>query len=107
MAGLAVNGMILIVNEYNWLRKHRPGWDGPSLYAEAVRRKILPILLTVVSTAAGLAPFLLGGRNEVFWHALAAGTIGGLAFSVNVIVLISPVFFLRREKQLKPNSTYA
>jgi len=32
----------------------------------------------------------------VFWHALAAGTIGGLVFSVGVIVVVSPVFFLRK-----------
>jgi multidrug efflux pump subunit AcrB len=62
--------------------------------ATALRRKVTPILLTVISTAAGLIPFLLGGRNEVFWHVLAAGTIGGLLFSLVVITVISPVFFL-------------
>ena len=98
VAGLAVNGLILIVNEYNYLKRTAvAGGDaGARLYAEAVRRKLTPILLTVVSTAAGLFPFLLGGRNEVFWYALAVGTIGGLVFSVFVIVAISPVFFLRK-----------
>jgi multidrug efflux pump subunit AcrB len=96
VTGLAVNGLILIINEFNFLRKTRPAWSGVQLYATAVRHKILPIVLTVLSTAAGLIPFLLGGRNEVFWHALAAGTIGGLTFSLLVITVISPVFFLRR-----------
>ncbi|NJB84491.1 multidrug efflux pump subunit AcrB [Lewinella marina] len=96
VAGLAVNGLILVLSEYNYLRRAYGGHAGAGLYAEAVRRKITPILLTVVSTAAGLAPFLFGGRQEVFWHALAAGTIGGLAFSVLVIVAIGPVFFVGR-----------
>ena len=96
VTGLAVNGLILIVNEFNYLRKRYPGWAETRVYATAVRRKLTPIVLTVVSTAAGLFPFLLGGRNEVFWHALAAGTIGGLVFSVGVIVVVSPVFFLRK-----------
>ena len=100
VAGLAVNGLILIVNEYNHLVRQGNGVPiaigSAGVYAEAVRRKIVPILLTVVSTSAGLLPFLLGGRNEVFWYALAAGTIGGLCFSVVVIGVISPVFFLRR-----------
>ena len=95
VAGLAVNGLILIVNEYNFLRQKLSQRPAAILYAEAVRRKMLPILLTVISTAVGLLPFLTGGRNEVFWHALAAGTIGGLVFSVIVIILLSPVFFVR------------
>lgn len=80
VTGLAVNGLILIVNEFNWLRRHYPDWSEVDLYATAVRHTLLPIVLTVISTAAGLAPFLFGGRNEVFWHALAAGTIGGWCF---------------------------
>ncbi|MFT7120083.1 MAG: multidrug efflux pump subunit AcrB [Neolewinella sp.] len=94
--GLAVKGLILVVNEFNWLRKQHRDWSETALYAMAVRHKTLPIVLTVISTAAGLTPFLIGGWNEVFWHALAAGTIGGLFFPVVVIMVISPVFFLRR-----------
>jgi multidrug efflux pump subunit AcrB len=96
VTGLAVNGLILVVNEFNYLRKRHTCWTEAQLYGLAIRHKILPIVLTVVSTAAGLIPFLLGGRNEVFWYALAAGTIGGLVFSLFVILFISPVFFLRR-----------
>ncbi|SER13025.1 efflux RND transporter permease subunit [Neolewinella agarilytica] len=97
VTGLAVNGLILVINEYNYLRKQASATTPVQLYATAIRHKITPIVLTVISTAAGLIPFLLGGRNEVFWHALAAGTIGGLVFSVIVILFVSPVFFLRRE----------
>jgi len=95
VTGLAVNGLILVVNEFNYLRKRHKDWREARLYAMAFRLKFLPIILTVISTAAGLLPFLLGGRNEVFWYALAAGTIGGLVFSLVVITVISPVFFLR------------
>ena len=96
VTGLAVNGLILVVNEFNYLRKRNREWTEAQLYATAIRHKILPIVLTVVSTAAGLVPFLLGGRNEVLWYALSADTIGGLTFSLVVILFISPVFFLRR-----------
>lgn len=96
VTGLVVNGLILVVNEYNHLRKNTAGKRESELYALALGRKLLPIALTVVSTAAGLFPFLLGGNDDVFWHGLAAGTIGGLAFSLPVIALVSPVFFLRK-----------
>ena len=104
VAGLAVNGLILIVNEYNYLVKQDGAAAGARCYGEAMRRKLTPILLTVASTAAGMAPFLLGGREEVFWYALAAGTIGGLVFSIFVILVISPLFFLSRPAEVTKSS---
>jgi hypothetical protein len=44
-----------------------------------------------LSTIIGLAPFLIAGRSERFWFPLAAGTIGGLIFSVIGLVLFLPV----------------
>lgn len=58
----------------------------------------MPILLTVVSTALGLAPFLPDGPEEVFWFDFAAGTIGGLLFSLIALVLFLPVFAVKRKE---------
>lgn len=98
VAGLVVNGLILIINTYNALRKSRPAWTAQQCYLRAFYRKITPILLTTISTAVGLLPFLLGGRKEIFWHSLAAGTIGGLLFSLLVLALVSPIFYAKAGK---------
>jgi multidrug efflux pump subunit AcrB len=52
-------------------------------------------MLTLISTALGIIPFLMRGRQEVFWYSLARGTIGGLLFSVLVLLVIIPVFMIK------------
>lgn len=96
LCGLVVNSLILIVSEYQHLVKVHPHRDHIKNYLRAVQRMIAPILLTILSTALGLLPFLTEGDQEVFWFALAAGTIGGLIFSIVVILAFIPVFVIRR-----------
>lgn len=95
VSGLAVNSLILLLNDYNYYRKKHPHWPTVRLYARAYGGKIAPIALSVVSTVLGMIPFLLQGDTEVFWFALAAGTIGGLSFSLIVLTLLSPLFLRR------------
>lgn len=90
VAGLAVNAGIFIINDYNNIRKHR-NISGERAYIKAYNAKIIPILLTVLSTILGLLPFLFFEKNEPFWYSLAICTIAGLVFSV-VGVLLLPVF---------------
>ena len=66
-------------------------------YIKAFGRKINPILLTVISTVLGLIPFLTDGPKEVFWFDFAIGTIGGMVFSLVAVILVLPVFVLRRK----------
>ena len=66
--------------------------------------KIIPILLTTVSTILGLLPFLSDGPKEVFWFDFAVGTISGMAFSLLAIILVLPVFALRRKAVRRPDS---
>jgi len=91
VSGLVVNSLILIINDYNDLRKRRK-ISSLRLYVKAWQYKIQPIILTVLSTALGLIPFLLNGPSEVFWFAFAVGVIGGLIFSLLVITIVNPVF---------------
>ena len=61
-------------------------------YVKAFGYKAAPILLTLSSTVLGLIPFLSDGPEEVFWFDFAAGTIGGIVFSLIALVLYLPVF---------------
>ena len=64
------------------------------LYIKAFRVKITAVLLTVLSTVLGFIPFLIGDVHESFWFALAAGTMGGLVFSLTAIFLLLPLMIL-------------
>jgi multidrug efflux pump subunit AcrB len=98
LSGLTVNASIFIVNGYNELKKKFPNEENVKLYLEAYRQKIVPILLTIFSTVLGFIPFVIDGQNEVFWFALAIGTIGGLLFSILAIIIYLPIFSISRSK---------
>ncbi|MEM0992565.1 MAG: efflux RND transporter permease subunit [Bacteroidota bacterium] len=93
LSGIVVNSLILIINDYNQYRK-QSSRSSLDCYLKAFHHKIIPILLSIISTILGLIPFLIHGQQEVFWFALAIGTIGGLLFSVMVILFFIPVFFI-------------
>ena len=98
LCGIVVNAGIYILNEYkNQLAtKH---YNNPmEFYIRAFNHKIIPILLTILSTILGLIPFLVDGEKEVFWFAFALGTIGGLFFSLLALVLFMPVVAAKIKK---------
>ena len=92
LSGITVNSGLYIINDFNNLRKKYPAKSHFSLYLKAFNQKIIPVLLTILSTALGLIPFIWQGQNEVFWFSFASGTIGGLVFSLVALYLYLPLF---------------
>jgi multidrug efflux pump subunit AcrB len=90
LSGVVVNSGLFIINDYNNLKLRKR--QSLRLYIKAYNQKIIPVLLTILSTIIGLIPFVWGGQYEVFWFAFAAGTIGGLIFSVLALLIYQPVF---------------
>lgn len=91
LSGLSVNSGLYILNDYNNLKKMHPERHSIFLYLKAFQYKIFPVLLTTTSTLIGLIPFVIGHR-EPFWHAFAAGTMGGIFFSLAGILILFPAF---------------
>jgi multidrug efflux pump subunit AcrB len=108
LVGLVVNGAIFIYYDYRnslptpWrfspvLPIQKPSAKKQNLVLmRAIQLKSWPITLTIISTVAGLIPFLLEGDTEIFWFAFAAGTIGGLVFSMVALFVFLPVLVWRR-----------
>ena len=90
LCGITVNVGIYIVNQYNQIQKAHL-MDPLKAYVKAWNFRIIPISLTVLSTILGFIPFLIG-EKEGFWFPLAAGTIGGLVFSMIGLFLFLPAF---------------
>lgn len=90
LCGIVVNAGIYIVLTYK-----------EKGYLKAFSLKITPITLTIISTVLGLIPFLTDGPQEVFWFDFAIGTISGMVFSVIAVILVLPVFVVRKGTPLK------
>jgi multidrug efflux pump subunit AcrB len=96
LGGLTVNATIFIINDFNAMRGKNKSKNRNRNIVKASYAKAIPILLTVLSTCAGLIPFLIGGQNEVFWFTLAAGTIGGLVVSLFGVFVLCPVLLAEK-----------
>jgi multidrug efflux pump subunit AcrB len=99
LCGITVNAAIYLLDEYGNIRSNKPHMDSVRAYLKAWNTKILPILLTVLSTVLGFIPFIIGSTKEGFWFPLAAGTIGGLMMSLVGIFLFLPIYTLKSEKR--------
>jgi len=95
LCGITVNSGIYILNQYNIIRN---GSNSIRLYVKAYNHKIVPVLLTVISTVMGLIPFFIDGDDEPFWFSFATGVTGGLLLSIIAIIFVMPLFvkFSRR-----------
>ncbi len=91
LCGIIVNAGIYVTSEYNTLLEN--GSAGVKLFVKSFNRKIVPTMLTIISTMLGLIPFLFEGNNDVFWFAFAVGVIGGMLFSIVAFVLFMPIWF--------------
>ncbi len=100
LSGLTVNSALYILNALNNTRLRFPNLSPIRAYLKGFNHEITPVILTLLSTMLGLVPFLSGGKKEAFWFSLAAGTIGGLIFSMLIILFILPLFVNGIKKQL-------
>lgn len=98
LCGISVNSALYIINDYNNLKKQLPNRTKRQLYFKAFNYKIIPILLTIISTMAGLIPFIWNGQKETFWFSFAVGSIGGLLFSLLGLFFYLPLFVLKKHQ---------
>lgn len=82
--GVVVNNAILLIHEKQSLR--RIGVHGYRSWVQVYRRKIRVVLVTSLTTMAGLLPMIWGSDSE-FWNDLAVVVIWGLAGSLVLLLL--------------------
>ncbi|MBN1700225.1 MAG: efflux RND transporter permease subunit [Spirochaetales bacterium] len=92
LAGIAVNDAIVLISFINELKKgNRPLGEA---VIEAAETRLRPILLTSVTTIAGLLPTAIGiGGVSVVWGPMASTIVFGLIFSTASTLVFVPCFY--------------
>lgn len=95
LVGLLVNAAIFIINEYsNNIKK----LGSIKSYIKAFNKKIVPIVITVISTIVGLIPFVISDDTSNFWYPFAVTICLGLIFSLVTIICVLPIFIIPNKK---------
>ena len=90
LVGIVVNNSIILVDYANQLR--HAGRDLRSSVTESARTRLLPIMLTTLTTIGGLLPLTLGGSS--MWAPMGWSIIGGLLISTLLTLFVVPVLYL-------------
>lgn len=92
LAGIAVNDAIVFISFINELRAE--GKRVSEAVIEAASTRLRPILLTSITTIAGLLPTAIGlGGQSVVWGPMASTIIFGLIFSTITALVIIPMLY--------------
>lgn len=92
LAGIVVNNAIVLVAYIEQARER--GLATVAATVEAARLRLRPILMTTLTTVAGMLPLALGlGEGAEMLQPLAVAMVSGLSFSLLVTLVLIPVVY--------------
>ena len=95
MAGVVVNDSLVLVNYLNELYKSGKNVDIPALVAKGTADRLRAILLTTVTTAAGLLPLAYGiGGTDASMMPMALALGWGLLLATPLTLVLIPCLYL-------------
>ena len=100
LAGIVVNNNIVLIDTYQEYSRYMPRIDAITRTAEA---RIRPVLLTTITTMAGLAPMMFGlsldfinggysfnSPTSLWWKQLATAVVFGLGIATMLTLVFTP-----------------
>lgn len=92
LAGIAVNAAIVLISAGNARLKGGMSVLHATIYA--ARRRVIPILITSLTTIAGLFSLATGlGGKSLIWGPVATAMVWGLAFSTLLTLILIPLLY--------------
>ncbi len=92
LAGIAVNSAIVLVDAANARLQAGMGLLHATLYA--ARRRVVPILITTITTIGGLFSLAVGlGGHSLIWGPMAASLVWGLLVATLLTLFAMPLLF--------------
>jgi multidrug efflux pump subunit AcrB len=88
---VAKNGILLLDADERYRREGTSAWDA---MMHAAQRRLRPILMTATAAICGMLPlaFALGSGSQML-QPLAIAVIGGLAISMVLSLIVTPVMY--------------
>ncbi len=106
LAGIVVNNNIVLIDTYQEYSQYMPRLQAIVLTAE---ERLRPVLLTTVTTMAGLAPMMFGlsldfigggysidSPTAAFWKQLATAVVFGLGIATVLTLILTPALLALR-----------
>ncbi len=95
LAGVVVNDSLVLVAHINELRQRNPLRSLREIVAEGTANRLRAVLLTTVSTVAGLLPLAYGiGGSDPYMGPMALALGWGLLFATPLTLLLLPCLYL-------------
>jgi len=98
LAGIVVNDAIVLIDAIN--KNLAVGMDFTEAIIEGGKSRLQPVLLTTVTTIAGILPLVFA---DELWRGLAIAVIFGLLFSTLLTLVMVPIFYVAICKSEKRN----
>ena len=105
LSGIAVNSAIVMISAANDRLIAGMGLKHATLYA--ARRRVVPIVITVLTTIAGLFSLAAGlGGTSLIWGPVATAIVWGLGFSSVLTLFVVPLLYYLtgRKREIRLNS---
>ncbi len=94
LAGVVVNDSLVLVNHINELRREKPDTPVLRVLAEATSNRLRAIVLTTLTTVAGLLPLAYGLGGTALYMSPMALTLGyGLLFATPLTLVLVPCLY--------------
>jgi multidrug efflux pump subunit AcrB len=93
LAGIAVNAAIVLISAAN--DRRQTGMSTTHAIIFAARRRVVPILITALTTIAGLFSLAMGlGGRSLIWGPVATAIVWGVGFSTVLSLFTIPTLYL-------------
>jgi len=104
LAGISVNAAIVLISAAN--DRLATGMSLLHATVYAARRRVIPVLITSLTTIAGLVSLATGlGGQSLLWGPVATSIVWGLAFSSTMTLFVVPLLYrltMTRSKRIRP-----
>ncbi len=92
LTGIAVNAAIVMIDAAN--SRLRTGMSVLHSTVYAARRRVIPVIITSLTTIAGLFSLAIGlGGSSLMWGPVASAIVWGLGFSTVLTLFVIPLLY--------------